>query len=301
MGATEQGVIAVIRASRPTFRGAHDKIAFTIHSSFLAAGFVLTAAGTSAFSDDALTSASTDEVGIEGWNQFDDNYAFVYLTPDKGSKKILVKCLAMNDMMLVDVLKIGDEEPLHLEINVNNYTVENGGSNYSTQFKNLGELVTSVNNGILGKLSAPSASSSEAAKSSSVTRGSTVDLYQASEPEPQAYNPSGVVFPPVYPSIGGSDLLPGAGAGMYPSRGDFGIGGGTHVGPDHPIFNMRFDGQRPVYPGATPPGVPPGARFDPYGPPGVPGFEPKRFARNPPRPGGGAHPDLQHFGTDDYI
>lgn len=48
---------------------------------------------------------------------------------------------------------------------VNNYTVENGGSNYSTQFKNLGELVTSINNGILGKLRAPSASSSETAKS----------------------------------------------------------------------------------------------------------------------------------------
>lgn len=26
-------------------------------------------------------------------------------------------------------------------------------------------------------------------------------------------------------------------------------------------------------------GVPPGARFDPYGPPGVPGFEPQRFTR----------------------
>lgn len=26
-------------------------------------------------------------------------------------------------------------------------------------------------------------------------------------------------------------------------------------------------------------GVPPGARFDPYGPPGVPGFEPGRFVR----------------------
>lgn len=59
MAATEQGVLAVIRASRPTFRGPHDKIAFTIHSSFLAAGYVLTAAGTSAFSDDALTSSST--------------------------------------------------------------------------------------------------------------------------------------------------------------------------------------------------------------------------------------------------
>ena len=51
-------------------------------------------------------------------------------------------------------------------------------------------------------------------------------------------------------------------------------------------------------------GVPPGARFDPYGPPGVPGFEPNKFARNPRRPGYDAHPDLQHFRRDadsDYI
>ena len=57
-----------------------------------------------------------DEVGVDGWDQFEDNYAFVYSSPDKGSKKILVKCLAMNDALLVDVLKNGDEEPLHLEI-----------------------------------------------------------------------------------------------------------------------------------------------------------------------------------------
>ncbi|KAK1377503.1 putative proteasome inhibitor [Heracleum sosnowskyi] len=299
MDATEQGVIAVIRASRPNFRGAHDKIAFTVHSSFLAAGYVLTAAGPAAFSDDVLTSSSTDEVGIDGWDQVDDNYGFVYLSPEKGSKKILVKCLGMNETLLVDVVKNGDEEPLHLEINVNDYTVENGGSNYSAQFKALGKLVTSINKEILGKLTAPSASSSEAAKSSSVTRGSTADSY--TEPEPQPYNPSGVVFPPVYPGIGGNDLFPGTGAGMYPSRGDFGIGGGNLVGPDNPLFNMRFDGQRPVFPGAMPPGVPPGARYDPYGPPGVPGFEPNRFARNPPRPGGGVHPDLEQFRRDDFI
>ncbi|GER57513.1 peptide methionine sulfoxide reductase MsrB [Striga asiatica] len=39
----------------------------------------------------------------------------------------------------------------------------------------------------------------------------------------------------------------------------------------------------------------PGARFDPYGPPGVPGFGPAQFTRNPPRPGGGPHSDLHHF------
>lgn len=55
-------------------------------------------------------------MGIDGWDQFDDSYAFVYSSLDKGSKKILVKCLAMNDTLLVDALKNNDEEPLHLEI-----------------------------------------------------------------------------------------------------------------------------------------------------------------------------------------
>lgn len=57
--ATEQGVIAVIRASRPTFRGPHDKVAYAIHSAFLSAGYILVATGTSAFDDAVLASPST--------------------------------------------------------------------------------------------------------------------------------------------------------------------------------------------------------------------------------------------------
>lgn len=301
--ATEQSLMSVIRASRPTFRGPHDKLAYSIHAAFLAAGFSLTATGSSAFSDEALTSPSTDEIGVEGWNEFEDNYAFVYSNPDKGTKKILVKCLAMNDSLLVDAVKDGDSEPLHLEINVNDYAVENGGSggNYSAQFKDLGKLVSSINSEILGKLSGSSASSLGDSKSSSAARGSTADTYQPAETEHQPYSPSRIIVPPIYPGIGGNDAFPGTGAGMYPPRGDFGSGGGSIVGPDHPLFTGRIGGQQPGFPGALPPGVPPGARFDPYGPPGVPGFEPNRFARNPRRPGGGVHPDLEQFGGDDYI
>jgi hypothetical protein len=58
MPVTEQSVMGVIRAARPTFRNAHDKVAFAIHASFLASGFVLHATGPSAFTDDALYSSS---------------------------------------------------------------------------------------------------------------------------------------------------------------------------------------------------------------------------------------------------
>lgn len=57
-----------------------------------------------------------DEVGIEQWNELDDDYGFVYSNSEKGSKKVLVKCVVLNDKLLVDALREGDPEPAHIEI-----------------------------------------------------------------------------------------------------------------------------------------------------------------------------------------
>ncbi|KAA8518961.1 hypothetical protein F0562_016265 [Nyssa sinensis] len=305
--ATEQSVMAVIRASRPSFRNAHDKIAFAIHASFLASGYVLNATGPAAFSDKALSSPSTDEVGIDSWNEFGGDYGFVYTNPKEGSKKVLVKCLVMNDKLLVDAVSDGGSQPVHLEINIGDYAEENGDTNYSSQFKNLGKLVSTLEKEILTKLSAAPTPSSSIQPSSSTTRGGLRDntnplVVGVAEPQrPQPY-PSGLVYPPINPG-GGNDLFPGPPAGTYPTRGDFGAGGGMFIGPDHPMFGgigrgPNFPGGLggdPSFPGGQPGFIPPGARFDPYGPPLVPGFEPNRFIRNPRRPGGGTHPDLEHY------
>lgn len=56
--ATEQSIMAVIRAARPQFRTGFDKAAFAVHAAFVAAGYVLHATGPSAFADDALTISS---------------------------------------------------------------------------------------------------------------------------------------------------------------------------------------------------------------------------------------------------
>lgn len=53
--ATEQSILAVIRAARPQFRTAFDKAAYAVHASFAAAGYILHATGPSAFADDALS------------------------------------------------------------------------------------------------------------------------------------------------------------------------------------------------------------------------------------------------------
>nr|CAB3454581.1 unnamed protein product [Digitaria exilis] len=69
-----------------------------------------------------------------------------------------------------------------------------------------------------------------------------------------------LIYPPIAP-LGSDDLFPGPGAGFYPHR-----------------------------------SIPPGGRYDPIGPPGVPGFEPSSFVRRPRRPpGGSTHPDLEFF------
>ncbi|GLU03059.1 hypothetical protein SLE2022_202770 [Rubroshorea leprosula] len=304
--ANEKSVMAVIRAARPSFRNNHDKIAFAVHASFLASGYVLTATGRPAFADTALSSSSSsnDEVGIENWNEFEDEYAFVYMNPEKGSKKVLVKCLVMDDKFLVDAVADGGSEPVHLEINIRDYVEENGGAaNYSAHYKNLERLVNSLDKEILSKLdgsltasSSGNPVSSKARERSGTNRNEAgVRVIEPAGPQP---NPSGVILPPLNP-FGSSDLFPGPGAGMYPTRGDFG-GGSMVLGPNDPRWFGGSSGEPDLLTGQ--PGVPPGARFDPYGPPGIPGFEPNRFVRKPRRPGGGTHPDLEHFGSgSDFI
>lgn len=57
-------------------------------------------------------------MGIDHWNEVEDEYAFVYAKPAdaNGSGKVLVKCLAMNDKLVVNALEDGVREPVHIEI-----------------------------------------------------------------------------------------------------------------------------------------------------------------------------------------
>ncbi|CAH2064190.1 unnamed protein product [Thlaspi arvense] len=287
-------VMATIKSARPTFRNNHDKVAFAVHASFLASGFDLTATGRPAFANDALSSSPTQEVGIDGWNEFDGEYAFVYTNPAKGSKKVLVKCLAIDDKLLVDALADGETEPPHLEIVVGKYADEPREGNYAAQYKDFGKLVASLKTEILDKLYREEKPSSSRTQSRSETNEDPGYYVQRPVPLGPQIHPSGVIVPPLPGNGRYSDLVPGPGAGVFPARGGFGDGS-MLVGPGDPRFFPRF-GDQPGRMGPPQPGVPPpGARFDPFGP--IPGFEPGRFGRQPPN-----HPDLEQFpGGSDFI
>ncbi|KAL8526816.1 hypothetical protein ACS0TY_015877 [Phlomoides rotata] len=329
--ASEKSVMAVIRAARPQFERPSDKVAFAVHATFIAAGYVLHATAPRAFRNDVLTISTLDEVGIDGWNSIPDSYAFLYSNPEERSVKVLVKALVMDCLLIVDVLKEFASEPLHLELDTLEY-IEHGGTNYASHYRDFGKLVEEVNKEILCKLNdAPAATklndaraatklndARAATKSSNRPSNSKTRVREEDRDRPRMeigevppYPGSGMGFDypdgrigvspysgdqdlPI-PGSGGSDLFPGPGAGMYPSRGGFGSGGpgGMLIGPNDPMF-IGGRTRQPGRPG-RPSGVPPGARFDPFGPPDVPGFEPGRFSRGPPPRGGGMHPDMQHF------
>ncbi|XP_038981766.1 probable proteasome inhibitor isoform X4 [Phoenix dactylifera] len=265
--ATESAVMAVIRASRPSFRNPHDKVAFAVHASFLAAGFSLTATGKNALSDNPPIGG--EEVGIEGWNELEDSYGFLYSKTEKGQKKnVLVRCLVIGDILAIDGLNLEGEqkEPFNLQIKVNDYLYDDGNmtSNYGELYKDLKGLIKNLNSGILAKLEPKVGSSGEGLHKSTAEPAIRIPV----DHQPQ-------------------------------NSGSSGVGGDMLVGPNDPRW--FGSGEFPGSLGGLP-SVPPGARFDPYGPPGVPGFEPSRFARRPRQPGSGAHPDVQFFPRDpDYI
>ncbi|KAI3875324.1 hypothetical protein MKX03_000751 [Papaver bracteatum] len=174
--ANVEGVMAVIRATRPNFRNAHDKVGFAVHAMFLNSGYFLTATGSQAFPVTTLTSPpSDDEVPIEGWNQTEASYGFVYsksIGKDGVKFRILVKCLVMGDFLVVNSMssKYPNKEPLSLQINVNDYNQGGDGErtkNFANQFKNFDELVNKLNLEMLRKLEDTPYETTERSSSSS--------------------------------------------------------------------------------------------------------------------------------------
>ncbi|KAK9920565.1 hypothetical protein M0R45_029118 [Rubus argutus] len=314
--ASDKSVMAVIRAARPSFRNKNDKVAFAIHACFVASGYELIATGRPAFSADALSSSSssTEEVGLDQWNELENEYAFVYANPENGSKKVLVKCLVINGTLSVDAVADGPSQNVYCELNVDDYVEETGGNNYSTHYKNLETLVKNVNTRVLSKLHGCSSPSS------------------TSNPPRVGYQPVNDLYPGPgdrYPG-GGNDLYPGAGTGMYPTRYP-GSCNDLYPGPGAGMFPTRggFDDgsmTKRIVDLVTLDSLGSLGFLEDYrvpailglvlkdhlvflqvlalihmGPPGIPDLDPD-FARRPQGLGSRIHPDLEQPGSgSDYI
>ncbi|CAM0906200.1 unnamed protein product [Alopecurus aequalis] len=290
---TDAAAMAVVKAARPAFRGAHDGVAFAANAAFLAAGYSVCAVGPAALTDPPPT--VDEEVGFDGWNNMENCYAFLYSKEEEGKKKhILMKCLVIDDFLTIDVLDLDAQhkEPCNVQINVKDFFSEEQTKNYKDMYKNFTGFIDTLKSSLLVKLDGKDSSAAQkpdAESSSSMDRSENVPR---ENPTAVTTEPSGLIYPPVAP-FGHDDLFPAPGAGFYPQSGGSG-GGGMHVGPNDPRFFPSNPFPAP-FGGPGSGSVPPGGRFDPIGPPDVPGFEPSRFVRRSRHPGGSTHPDLEFF------
>lgn len=55
-------------------------------------------------------------MGLDQWNELENEYAFVYANPEKGSKKVLVKCLVINGTLSADAVADGASQNVHCEL-----------------------------------------------------------------------------------------------------------------------------------------------------------------------------------------
>lgn len=306
-----KAVLGVMRAARPTFRNAFDYLAFAVHADLVASGYRLVATGPDAETDPS-EDAEVQDAAIDLWNSSQDSYVFRYVTEENLSRRLLVKGLPMGDALMVEALpSAAGQGPFSTELKVSEYITDSQSPNVADHFKDLEGLVEKVNRDIVSKLLAPGSAGASKDAAPTVSRSladegngmreAPSSTYLGAAPPFGAGGIGGYVVPPVVPGFGGSDdLTPGPGGGVLPDEFRGGFGGGMLVGPNDPRWGAVGPGG--IHTGGRVPGVPPGARFDPYGPPGMPGFEPDRFGVEPlRRPPGGrgqgppTHPDLEFF------
>jgi len=193
----------------------------------------------------------------------------------------LLKALRLGNQLLVHALAVEQGQPLSLDLNVQDYINNENFSDIDNLYRNIDQLVELFSKNIMSKLlpsiedirTPPSSNSSSSQNQSTPLSPSG---YQPPDYDPLRIGPprTGTPYPsrpPLGGGIGGDDLLagPGGGFGFLPGFGGGGVYGGPAygglVGPNHPGFGIR-NPHAPQFPLGS---YPPGARFDPYGPPGV--------------------------------
>ncbi|KAA6425319.1 MAG: hypothetical protein FRX49_04812 [Trebouxia sp. A1-2] len=238
---TPNALVSMIMAMNPTFRTRNDRVAFAVHAFMVANGFKLEAVGENADKASSAESIRSSErvAEFDTWNASADAYTFLY-NPDPWQQGDLPAC-----------------------------------------YQNIDDLVDKLHNTTnAAEQSAQSLKPQEAASAkgqlnnAASTRQEPGPDYGAADDEfPQE---SRRITQPPSGFLGSHDAVPpgfqppGYGGLQEPFPGGMGRTGGMHMGPDDPLFAGRSGMGRSGRPGLNPPG----ARYDPIGPPGMPGFNP---------------------------
>jgi len=262
--------------------------------------------------------AQTEVLAPEGWNKSVDSYSFRYKNR-QSNVTFVIKSLVMGNKLLVHGLGVEDGNIYNTDIDVNDFVNQGIAlDNFESLFKNLDNLISTFKIKIINKL-VPEGNK-EVNQQQQQPQNSSLFLPHPSSsqtqqqprnttPQPNRYDPyndplrvpnSGrqprqPISPLMEPGGYGGAFQPPFGLGsndLYPVPSPFGGPPGPTgnlIGPNHPGFGPNindpyggnpFGGNRGRGRGSVPT-PPPGARYDPFGPPGHFG-EPDRDDFPPP-------------------
>jgi proteasome inhibitor subunit 1 (PI31) len=302
-----------------------------VHAYVLAQGYKLVATGAHAenHATDFASPQDREEVDSSGWDALPGVYTFRYQDAEGKRDPLFLKCIVAGPKLLVQWMAWsgGDSQPQVVELEVAKYTTTE--SVVPAAYQNTEDLMVALDTS-LGKASSSASTSKQQQQEQTTARegayqeqpghtntreGGCEEGYISPLQEGPPYYPSGrgggggsreILPPGIMPSsVGYEDVVPPGvrppgygGVGGIPA-GPPHVGGGMHVGPGHPVFGPGKlgggVGMPPEFGGRSDHGVPlpPGARWDPIGPPGTRGFRPDDFQRRDPSH---PHPDMAQPG-----
>jgi len=289
-GSPGQEALRKLREAGPELRNRHDALALLLHAFAKQMGLRLVG-----FTEEDTLPESADVVVPQGWNSQRDAYSFRY-KHHQSALTFMLKALTLGDKLLVHGVALEDKKVQSYEIDLDEFVSRTADlSNLSALFKNVETLFTNFRLKIINPLLPGVGKEGYEAGSATVDRQRPTTTTTPPQPGP---SPSGIPprpffggepGPTFHPYPGGVPM-PGAPSGIgpfgplhpggpgYPDPDGF----GNLVGPRHPGFGPQafpqpgrfpddpdsFGLPQPLPPGA----VPPGARFDPFGPPRGPNF-----------------------------
>jgi len=273
----------------------NDALIATVHAILLSHGFKCLGTGDKFTSmDDA---AAGSEVLPSHWNRDQQAYVLRYKAGAE-KKRLVLKAIPHGKTMLMSFLEQPGDHTAEMDIAADTYLTKDY-KDFGKAFvsaTSIGDLKKKIQTDVINKLKSGTPSNSpnsQRKKQSQHQNTRPISPERRRIPPPQMPTHGGYDFDqdlsrPRVPPVGGADLDPlgrGYGGSILDPRDLYGGGARPNRGnffPGHPGPHLP--------PGA----VPPGARFDPFGPP-MPGPRPNRHRgpRPPPGPGAGPSPDME--------
>eukprot|EP00501_MAST-03F_sp_TOSAG23-6_P001573 GSMAST32.ASY1.ANO1.1637.1 assembled CDS len=301
---SKESLVGKIKNSNLPLENEQHVFVFLLHELIVEAGFLCSGLVESVSQQRGTTSPSeskdTQEVSLSkslpnGWSANSHVYGLQYMYGSSNKDIIVLKCLIVGDVISVHMMvQSCDSSVFSKDFNVSDYVCK-AKSIRIAQIPNLRKIVeTSLIEPLKCKLGVQRTNKTHSKAYKAELRNQTTnnmsnnDLLLQSGNQQRSTLVSEHFRRDVDPFFGAGIRPAGSFGGDFIGRG----GGGMSVGPDHPIFGR--DSARNGIGGPLPDGVPPGARFDPFGPGSRGHMGPSPDHLPPPGYGGGMG-DMGYF------